>query len=219
MNEYRAAGMNPGRNMGDQVMYYRRPLYDQYGNKAENAGWITWGDTTSGTKARDYMIRGFELLRKYGVINTAANEKLADEEKIDANLRVWAPILRHPDGPGEFPLDQVLTLKWYRPEFCPIPGVVFPQLEGQKVREYRCPECTRPPFVDDIAGVGGIRALAGHLRIMHKWDRTNLMAYGDRIGVDFNKVDVTDVAVQEYSPDTTPKRRGKAQPSVPVEVI
>lgn len=214
---------NPGRNLGDQVIYYRRPEFDRDGNRAENAGWITWGDSTSGTKLRDFQVRGMTPLFKYGVINSKANQKYAEEHDISPDKSVWVPILRHPDGPAEFPIDQVLTLRWYRPENCPVPGTVFPQLSGVKVKEYRCPECKRPPFVDNHDGVGAVYGLATHLRIMHGWDRVALMAYGDRIGVDFNSVDVLAQLVSEYEPAASEKpqrrQRALAEPQVEVEVI
>lgn len=211
-----------GKNQGDQVIYYRRPETDKDGNPAENAGWITWGDSASGTKLRDFVIRGFEPLMVYGSLNKSTLAKRADEEDWDQARRLWHTILSHPQGPAEFPVDQILTLGWYRPERCPEPGTVFPQLSGQKVREYRCPECNRRPFID-IDGVGGVGALASHLRIMHAWDRSNLMAYGDRIGIDFNKADVNNNVVTEFDIDAAPvakrPRQAKPVPQVEVETV
>ena len=221
MNNYQTMA-NTGRNMGDQVIYYRRPLLDKDGNPAENAGWIVWGDSTSGTKLRDYAIRGFTPIFTYGAINSAANIKWAEDNKVKPPAWPWVPILRHPDGPAEFPIDQILTLRWYRPENCPVPGVVWPQLKGVKIKEYRCPECKRAPFVDNAGGVGAIYGLGTHLRIMHGWDRVALMAYGDRIGVDFNAVDVMNQLVQEYDAEPKAVRRSRSQaaePQVEIEVV
>ena len=218
MNSYQSMA-NPGRNLGDQVIYYRRPLVDRHGNKAENAGWIVWGDSTSGTKLRDYSIRGFTPIFNYGAVNSTANIKYAEEHGIAPINWPWIPILRHPDGPAEFPLDQVLSMRWYRPENCPVPDVSWPQLKGVKIKEYRCPECNRPAFVDNASGVGAVYGLGTHLRIMHEWDRVSLMAYGDRIGIDFNAVDVENKLVQEYEPKVAAPRRKAPEPQVEIEVV
>lgn len=186
---------------GDQVIYYRRPV----GPDKEESGWIIIGDTLSGTKYRDYVRRGFQPLEKYGSVNTAGRDARAFGTKTTPAEEGWTParyrweqILSHPDGPGEFPVDQILTYRWYRPENLPIPGVVFPQLQGVKVKEYRCPErCGRPPFVD-IDGTGGMRGLGSHLKIAHEWDTVALITYGERVGLDFLKADVAEFSAQEY---------------------
>ena len=184
-------GASTGKGLGDQVIYYRRPP------EGEDPGWIIWSDSISGTKLRDMIVRKFEPLFKYGTINQGAmHDRLADV--VGA---IWEPILKHPDGPAEFPVSQVVTYRWYNDDDCPVKGIVFPQLSGAKIREYRCPECNRAPFVD-INGVGGTSSLGLHLRIMHGWDRSVLMAYGDRVGVDFNAADAGGLAVKEYSPRT-----------------
>ena len=189
---------------GDQVIYYRKP------DKGLEAGWIVWGDSLSGSKYRDFVKRGFTPLEKYGTLNNIQRTLRAFGSKVappaveftEANplagqLWIWEQILTHPDGPAEFPVEQVIAYRWYRPENCPV-ACSFPQIKGLKIQEYRCPErCGRPPFVG-VDGVGGVTGLANHLRIMHEWDRTNIMAYGDRVGIDFNKFDVVDLPVQEY---------------------
>lgn len=196
----------PQTGAGDQIIYYRRPA------KGNNAGWITWGDSLSGSKYRDYSKRGFQPLEQYGSINTVQRDLRAFgtkslpvapefsglEPEAHRARYVWEQILTHPDGPAEFPIDQIVTYRWYRPENVPVPDVVFPQLKGLKIREYNCPErCGRSPFVD-IDGIGGTSALSNHLRISHQWDRVNIMSYGERVGIDFNKLDVIDAPVQEY---------------------
>ena len=213
--------MTMNRGGGDQVIYYRRPLMGKFGMPAEDAGWIVIGDSISGSKHLDYARRGFTPLHKYGRINTSIRDAKAfgakgqaAEEGWTNDRYKWEAILSHPDGPAEFPVEQVLTYRWYRPEFCPIPDVIFPQLQGLKIKEYRCPErCGRFPFID-FDGSGGIRNLASHLRISHKWDVASLMAYGDRIGVDFTQADVTTAIAEEYSPevnlDFTCEECGKA---------
>ena len=43
----------------ERVIYYRKPN-----------GWITWADSESGTKMRDFAIRGFSPMLKYGAITS-----------------------------------------------------------------------------------------------------------------------------------------------------
>ena len=215
-NDFRSWGES-GQNMGDQVIYYRTPAKTARGEPHEQAGWIVWGDSISGTKLRDRLRRGFAPLFEYGVINSPENRVRFGNGQDDSWLTEtgaqWKPILSHPNGPGEFPVDQLQTYRWYRPEACPVPTARFPQLSGS-VREYRCPQCTRQ--FTDVEGVGGVSGLAKHLTIMHKWDRTSLNAYGDRTGIDFNKVDVVDVPIQQYEvQDEAPP----PPPPVQVEVI
>lgn len=172
---------------GDQIIYYRKP------NRGEEAGWITWGDSVSGSKLRDMIRRGFTPLMQYGVINSIENMARARSD----GERIWGPILRHPEGPSEFPIEQVLTYRWYRPEECPVVEAVFPQLSGMRVKEYRCPECRHAAPYVDTGHASGVRGLATHLRVTHGWDRVSLMAYGERIGVDFNQAWQV-MGVEEY---------------------
>lgn len=200
----------PQKGAGDQIIYYRRP------RKGENAGWITWGDSVSGSKLRDYVRRGFEPLMQYGTINSAHRNASAFGTKSSpaqsgwSNERyIWEQILTAEGGPEEFPVAQIIAFRWYRPENCPVPDAVFPQLRGVKIKEYRCPECRRAPFVD-VDGAGGVTGLANHLRITHDWDRVSLNAYGDRVGIDFNRVDVVDAPVTEYEANTAERPRQRA---------
>ncbi len=148
--------------------YYRRPL------TGEDAGWIVIGPVSgNGTAVEDFISRGFEPLKKYGHIDP--NEK-----------NKWKKILEHPDGPGEFPLSQIMDLRWWRTQDCPLPGVHFPQLVGHKVKEIPCPDCKRPFFAVD--GEGGVGELARHLRIMHGWDTKQLDTYGERVGINFDAI-------------------------------
>lgn len=197
-----------GGGAGDQVIYYRRP------RKGENAGWITWSDSLSGTKLRDFVRRGFEPMTKYGVINSGDRDRrafgagknfpptpeFADLEPQAHRARyLWEAILSHPEGPAEFPIEQVVIMGWYRPEQCPVPEARFPQIAGKKIREYGCPErCGRRPFVE-MDGIGGVGALRQHLRIIHRWDQSNLQAYGERMGIDFNKADVGELLIEDVA--------------------
>ncbi len=171
----------------ERVIYYRKP-----------DGWITWADSESGTKLRDFAIRGFQPLFKYGAI-TGYMDK---EQKVPDPGSVWGPILRHPDGPAEFPVEQIVALRWHIDP--PIEGVKFPQLMGKekKIIQYQCPECSRAPFVElkvgDEVVLSAIKALGNHLTIMHKWDRLALLRWGDRVEIDFDAVDARQVLPYEY---------------------
>ncbi|KKK75451.1 hypothetical protein LCGC14_2873550, partial [marine sediment metagenome] len=78
--------------------YYRRP------NEGEDAGWIIVGPVSgNGTAVADFIRRGFEPLHKYG--------RIPHDEPSP-----WKTILSHPDGPGEFPVDQIMTARWFAVE-------------------------------------------------------------------------------------------------------
>jgi hypothetical protein len=197
LSEY-AAYSTSGRGMGDEVIYYRRPFKTRDGEPAENAGWIVFADSLSGTKLRDYEVRGFTPLRSYGRLND--EERLNDVIKrskrerwtprqFDAEWQ-WGQILRSPGGPEEFPLDQIMTLRWFDPQQCPIKDIdpvdLFPQLRGHRVKKYRCPQCPRSFY--EVDGAGAAEPFANHLRIQHDYDMQNILVYGDKIGLNFTAV-------------------------------
>lgn len=169
------------------------------GQPANKAGWITWGDSVSGTKQRDYRIRGFTPLSQYGSLNNEqrrlaliaqAQEEGWTPQRFQAEW-IWGPILRSAGGPEEFPLDQVVALRWFDSRHCPIkdisPRDLFPQLTGKAIRNRRCPQCNRNyPEVD---GRGVAQPMANHLRIEHDFDMQNILAYGERAGIDFTAVE------------------------------
>jgi hypothetical protein len=165
----------------DKAMYARRP------DEGEHRRWIT---VVSRTKLEDYMIRGFVPLWKYGYIQPSEPNR-------------WTHILQHPDGPAEFPAEQVMVLRWYKPEDCPHPGVKFAQLGGHKVKEYKCPECKRTSYAFD--GLGGIEPLGRHLRIHHKWDRASLVKYGEAVGIDFDAIYSSIEKTYEFEPESAPE--------------
>jgi hypothetical protein len=197
MSEY-ATGVSQGHGLGDSVIYYRRPFLTRDGDAAENAGWITWADSLSGTKLRDYEYRGFTPLRKYGAMNNedrlnvilARGKREGWTKRQFDNEWLWGGILRHPDGPAEFPLDQIMAFRWYDPQHCPLrdvnPVELFPQLRGHKVKIHRCPQCPRTFAAVD--GYGAAEPFANHLRIMHEYDMVNILNFGQRIGIDFTGV-------------------------------
>lgn len=181
--------------------YYRRPL------DGEEAGWIVVSGTNP-ERQSDLFRRGFIPLPKYGNIEdyearARRTGQMADDEVIDTP---WRPILEHPDGPAEFPAEQVMILRWYKEEDCPVPGTAFPQLKGHRVIEYKCPECSRPPFAA-INGMGGIEPLARHLRVLHSWDRASLVRYGERVGLDFDAIYSTIQETVEFGEAEKPKKK------------
>ena len=57
MTDYAGTGAMGQGKRDERVIYYRKPN-----------GWITWADSESGTKLRDFSIRGFQPLFNYGAI-------------------------------------------------------------------------------------------------------------------------------------------------------
>ena len=168
------------------VIYYRN-----------RKGWITWGDTQA-SKQLDMIRKGCVPLSKYGSIKHSAD--------------LWGPILRHPDGPAEFPVDQILAYHWYKKERLPDcrrietvssgkvsedvrvgeqPRIVFPQLKGVQVTEFPCPEGCSVSLpggkVIDRVFHNPIQ-LGTHLKWQHDYDRSEILKYGDAMGIDFSKV-------------------------------
>ncbi len=178
------SGMGTGKR-DERVIYYRKPN-----------GWITWADSESGTKLRDFAIRGFQPLFKYGAITSYMDR----EQKVPDPASVWGLILRHPDGPAEFPVEQIVALRWHTDP--PIKGLKFPQLRGMHIIEYKCPECSRAPFSElkdgDKVVLSAIKALGTHLTTMHDWDRLALLKWGDRVGIDFDAIDARTEVPYEY---------------------
>jgi hypothetical protein len=176
----------------ERVIYYRKPS-----NGGPEDGWIVWGDSESGTKLRDRAILGFTPMFKYGTITCYMDR----EQKIPDPGSVWGPILRHPDGPAEFPISQIVALRWHIDP--PIKGMKFPQLAPPiKIIQYQCPECSRAPFAElrdgDKVILSAIKSMGNHLTIMHKWDRLALLKWGERVGIDFDAIDARVEIPYEY---------------------
>ena len=125
-------------------------------------GWITWGDSQA-SKLLVKIQKGATPLAQYGEIKDSKD--------------LWGPILRA-GGAHEFPVEQVLTYRWYKD--CPVKGVRFPQLAGVKIIEFPCPECARE-FHSPLH-------LGSHLRVMHGYDRSEVLKYGEAMNIDFSKV-------------------------------
>ena len=155
------------------AVYYRKPN-----------GWITWGGYDDALKS--FTDRGFQAMPQYGRVTAFFDENRKEPDPAG----VWGPIMRHPDGPAEFPVSQIVELRWYKE--CPVPGTTFPQLKGIKVKEYPCPQCRRAPFMsatdedgNSVSESDGIVGLGTHLQVGHKWDITTLNAYGERANINF----------------------------------
>lgn len=162
------------------AVYYRKPN-----------GWISWGGYDDVIK--EFMDRRWQVMLEYGRITALLRDSEGNE--YDDPATVWGPILRHPKGPAEFPVSQIIELRWYKEADCPVPGTRFPQLRGVKVTEHACPQCTRAPFVSAVNENGepvtdsdGVMGLSNHLTITHSWDRQSLTTYGERADIDFNSV-------------------------------
>lgn len=172
-----------GNKKNPDVIYYRN-----------RRGWITWGDTQASKQLDMINGKGCVPLPKYG--------------KITHSEDLWGPILRHPDGPAEFPVDQILAFRWYdkrrMPDLRPVvqvgreqqrvgtqPVVRFPQLAGVKITEYPCPEgclITIPGQKPVDKTYHNPIDLGNHLRVMHSYDRSEVLKYGEAMGIDFSKV-------------------------------
>ena len=159
-------------------------------------GWIVWGDTQP-SKQLAMMQLGMQPLPQYGHITDSSD--------------VWGPILRHPQGPSEFCAEQVITFRWYQESDCPVKGVKFPCLAGKKIVQFPCPECQRHPFHEAIH-------LASHLRIMHGYDRAEIIAYGTATGIDFMKIPGGREVI-EYQYDSTPAKIVQEEPEYDIAVV
>lgn len=169
-----------GRKRTERVGYYRLPA-NHHDGRASN--WITWGDTQD-AKQLNFISRGWTPLPKYGRVTG-----IVPGHDDPTPGSPWYQILDHRDGPGEIPPSQVQCYRWYRPEELPYPftgtAIRFPQWEaalrgGLEVREYTCPECHSRMYFEPWH-------LATHLTNSHNYDRTQIIALGDKVGIDFTK--------------------------------
>lgn len=166
-------GQAKGR-VSERIMYYRKP------NKGAEAGWIVTAGTNPERQLSLYA-KGFVPLDRYGFVNPQDMPvpEWVPEDQSHA-YRVWAKILTAPGGPDEFPIEQIVQLRWYDPNRCPVPGTRFPQMAGTKIARYFCPECHNTYFHDTMG-------LGRHLRGQHEYDRTEIATYGAEVGINFAK--------------------------------
>lgn len=153
--------------ISERAMYYRKPP------KGNEAGWIVVNGTNP-ERQQGLFSKGCVPLQQYGFVDPQS------VEHEDPSYRQWAQILRAPGGPEEFPVEQLIAFRWYDPEVCPVPGVRFPQLDGVAIQRVWCPECETVYFHKP-------NHLARHLRVMHDYDRAEIIAVGQELGISFAK--------------------------------
>lgn len=177
-----AQDMLVNKKRSERVIYYRNPTVTQDGRPHHEPGWIHWGDSQEQKQVWEWA-KGRLPLNRFGAIEAKKNDDAPDGpfEKYGP----WGPILCHPEGPKEFPVDQILTFGWYDPKRCPVPGVRFPQLrewiaEGNEITEYACPECNSVAYRE-------ARFLGRHLKNTHGWDRLEIIAFGKEVGFDLSR--------------------------------
>ena len=201
----------------EKCLYYRHPDVWNQGqpNEARNrqAGWIVWAGNNS-DRMRDMMLRGFTPLLKFGVCQRTESWSREAQGTPD-QYGPWGAILMHTEGPAAFPASQVLTYRWYDPKHCPVPGTVFPQLDGAEITEFTCPDCTDRSFREALH-------LSRHLRSLHDWSVDDVVKFGEAMGMDFRREFGKDAKVtRQYSAgrDERPTPRGQLPTNVqPVRV-
>lgn len=191
----REALRSGNRIRSERVCYYRLPQRTPDGGRHKQAGWICWGDTQQSAKISK-MARGILPLMngqqyRYGFIGTKARD-----DDPDGPFELWGPwgvILSQPGGMAEFPTDQILTYHWYDAERLrqalqgSLPPnikvkdgkVLWPQLAGESIRIFFCPECSDWRHREAVV-------LARHLRIWHDYTQADILAFGAQYGVDFS---------------------------------
>ncbi len=192
------------RIQSERVIFYRTPQRTPDGTRHRQAGWIGWGDSQQSARMSK-MARGYLPLMngqnpRYGNIGTKRRE-----DDPDGPFETWGPwgvILSQPGGMEEFPKDQILTFHWYDAERLrqslkgSIPPnikvrngmVLWPQLAGENLKIFSCPECTDWRHLQAVF-------LARHLRIWHDYDQADILAFGQQHGVDFSSELGTDKSV------------------------
>ena len=174
----------------ERVGYYRRP------RDWSSPLWIVT-DQTQPLLRVEKITQGFEMLPQYGFTPPPERDDPRSGTKAamhygcaaDNSRELWTPILSHPQGPSEFPAEQVMLFRWYRPEG--LPGIMkgrqirFSQFEAFAkarggVKEYRCPDCNDITFFRPSH-------LARHLHNSHGYDQAAIIALGTASGIDFNE--------------------------------
>lgn len=177
------------RQRSERVCFYRTPQRTAAGAVHRQAGWITWGDTQDSIKMSKIM-RGYLPLDRYGFIQSKRRED--DPDGPYENYGHWGVILCQQGGPSEFPKEQILAYHWYDAERLRqslrgnLPPtlkvrdgmVLWPQLAGEALRVFACPECSDWRSLEAVF-------LARHLRIWHDYDRADIIAFGAQYGIDF----------------------------------
>jgi len=149
------------RTVGDltESMYYRKPN-----------GWIVVAQAHANA-FREYLMRGFTPLEKYGFISVKAG---SPDEHLKTN-EATERLLTLPGGIAEFCPEQIIAYHWHIDP--PIEGLKFPQMEGVEVDIFECPECSNVIF-------SKVTDLVSHLRIRHDWTRRDMQEFAKDIGID-----------------------------------
>lgn len=181
--------------VSERVCYYRTPQRTPDGRRHVQAGWILMSDTNQHAKL-SMMARGYLPLMngttyRYGFVGAKRREN-----DPDGPFELWGPwgvILSQKGGMAEFPKDQILAYHWYDeerlrfslngslPPIIPTRDgmVLWPQLTGQNLVIFACPECTDWRSLEAVF-------LARHLRVWHSYDQADILAFGQQYGVDFS---------------------------------
>jgi hypothetical protein len=146
-------------------MYYRKP-----------DGWIVPAQSAPNYFAGK-IGRKFTPLPQYGTFTPGEMSEDTRGIPFNAHAEPWRVIFQN-NGAEAFPVEQIVAYNWHLSP--PYAGVSFPQMEGVEVPEMYCPEC-------DIMPCHDIADLAVHLRIGHKYTRADLTAYGNEIGIKFDR--------------------------------
>lgn len=172
----RLLGGGQGRGkVSERVMYYRKPP------RGAEAGWIVVNGTNP-ERQQGLFMKGFVPLQQYGFVNpqdVVIPDHLAEmDEALLRSYRTWSKILLAPGGAEEFPVDQLVSYRWYDPSVCPIRSARFPQLVGVTITRVWCEECSAVYYHKPTH-------LARHLRTVHQYDRADVRAYGEQYGITF----------------------------------
>lgn len=160
--------------VSERCMYYRKP------NRGAEANWIVVNGTNA-ERQQGLFQKGFVPLQQYGFVDPQAvtvPPYLEEDEGRAASYRTWAKILLAPGGPDEFPVDQLISYRWYDTGICPVGPTRFPQLVGVKILRVWCEECSTVYYHKATH-------LARHLRTVHSYDRADVRAYGEQYGITF----------------------------------
>lgn len=190
INIARNMATNNGGRRSERVMYYRSPMTQVDGSPYMQAGWICWGDTNDQAQLQK-LRRGFVPMERYGLIEP--KRKNDDADGAFEMYGHWGPILSQASGIHEFPKDQILAYHWYDearlraslrgnlpPTLTVQQGIVrWPQLQGESIKIYVCPECANQRYNVAVH-------LARHLRVWHDYDRQDVIAFCQENNIDLN---------------------------------
>lgn len=195
--------------VSERCIYYRKPP------RGVEAGWIVVNGTNPERQAGLFQ-KGFAPLHEYGLVSpqdVPIPYHMQDrEESVLQAYRTWSTILLAPGGSEEFPVEQLISYRWYDPEVCPVPTARFPQLVGAQINRIWCEECSTVYYHKATH-------LARHLRTVHRYDRADVRNYGEQYGINFAR-DMGDVKrstgpiTYELPPEAAPSPDESFQPAI-----